>query len=181
MWASWRGASSKRNCIGTSNAKNGDLYYVFWQWKWMSVVIRLKVPIEMHYTVIPMGTSEVNSFHECLEAMREDNHCCCFVVWSDWKTTGQSRHVVVISKGRTAVSAPPIDARDRCLLLTLGVWNVQYVKYIICFSLSQWLSLTLQHCPFVSPIVKLDRTVDRSSSCWLPRCKPALPDCSVVS
>ena len=22
-------ASSKRNCIGTSNAKNGDLYYVF--------------------------------------------------------------------------------------------------------------------------------------------------------
>ena len=39
----------------------GDLYYVFWQWKWMSVVIRLKVPIEMHYTVIPMGTSKVNS------------------------------------------------------------------------------------------------------------------------
>ena len=28
----------------------------------MSVVIRLKVPIEMHYTVIPMGTSKVNSF-----------------------------------------------------------------------------------------------------------------------
>jgi len=27
----------------------------------MSLVIRLKVPIEMHYTVIPMGTSEVNS------------------------------------------------------------------------------------------------------------------------
>ena len=26
----------------------------------MSVVIRLKVPIEMHYTVIPMGTSKVN-------------------------------------------------------------------------------------------------------------------------
>ena len=25
-----KGASSKRNCIGTSNAKNGDLYYVFW-------------------------------------------------------------------------------------------------------------------------------------------------------
>jgi len=25
------------------------------------VVIRLKVPIEMHYTVIPMGTSKVNS------------------------------------------------------------------------------------------------------------------------
>ena len=25
------------------------------------MVIRLKVPIEMHYTVIPMGTSEVNS------------------------------------------------------------------------------------------------------------------------
>ena len=25
----------------------------------MSMVIRLKVPIEMHYTVIPMGTSEV--------------------------------------------------------------------------------------------------------------------------
>jgi len=27
----------------------------------MSVVIRLKVPIEMHYAVIPMGTSKVNS------------------------------------------------------------------------------------------------------------------------
>jgi len=27
----------------------------------MSLVIRLKVPIEMHYTVIPMGTSKVNS------------------------------------------------------------------------------------------------------------------------
>jgi len=27
----------------------------------MSVVIRLKVPIEMHYTVIPTGTSKVNS------------------------------------------------------------------------------------------------------------------------
>jgi len=27
----------------------------------MSVVIRLKVPIEMHYAVIPMGTSTVNS------------------------------------------------------------------------------------------------------------------------
>jgi len=24
-----KGASSKQNCIGTSNAKNGDLYYVF--------------------------------------------------------------------------------------------------------------------------------------------------------
>jgi len=29
----------------------------------MSVVIRLKVPIEMHYTVIPMGTCKVNSSH----------------------------------------------------------------------------------------------------------------------
>ena len=27
----------------------------------MSVAIRLKVPIEMHYAVIPMGTSKVNS------------------------------------------------------------------------------------------------------------------------
>ena len=27
----------------------------------MSVVVRLKVPIEMHYTVIPVGTSKVNS------------------------------------------------------------------------------------------------------------------------
>ena len=27
----------------------------------MSVVVRLKVPTEMHYTVIPMGTSKVNS------------------------------------------------------------------------------------------------------------------------
>ena len=29
MCASWRGVCSKRNCIGTSNAKTGDLYYVF--------------------------------------------------------------------------------------------------------------------------------------------------------
>ena len=27
----------------------------------MSMVIRLKVPTEMHYAVIPMGTSKVNS------------------------------------------------------------------------------------------------------------------------
>jgi len=27
----------------------------------MSLVIRVKVPIEMHYAVIPMGTSKVNS------------------------------------------------------------------------------------------------------------------------
>ena len=40
----------------------GTFIVFFWQWKWMSVVIRLKVPIEMHYTVIPMGTSKVNSF-----------------------------------------------------------------------------------------------------------------------
>jgi len=30
----------------------------------MSVVIRLKVPFEMHYAVIPMGTSKVNSSPE---------------------------------------------------------------------------------------------------------------------
>ena len=29
------------------------------------MVIRLKVPIEMHYTVIPMGTSKVNSSQFC--------------------------------------------------------------------------------------------------------------------
>jgi len=29
MCASWRGAYSKWHCIETSNAKNGDLYYVF--------------------------------------------------------------------------------------------------------------------------------------------------------
>ena len=29
MCASWRGPSSKRNCVGTSKAKNRDLYYVF--------------------------------------------------------------------------------------------------------------------------------------------------------
>jgi len=32
----------------------------------MSLVIRLKVPIEMHYAVIPMGTSKVNSSPLCL-------------------------------------------------------------------------------------------------------------------
>ena len=29
MCVSWRGASSKRNCIGTSSAKKRDLYCVF--------------------------------------------------------------------------------------------------------------------------------------------------------
>jgi len=32
----------------------------------MSVVIRLKVPIEIHYAVIPMETSKVNSSLICL-------------------------------------------------------------------------------------------------------------------
>ena len=31
------------------------------------MVIRLKVPIEMHYTVIPMGTSKVNSSRKVLK------------------------------------------------------------------------------------------------------------------
>ena len=34
------------------------------------MVIRLKVPIEMHYTVIPMGTSKVNSSHHELLSAR---------------------------------------------------------------------------------------------------------------
>jgi len=39
------------------------------------VVIRLKVPIEMHYTVIPMGTSKVNSSPVVLitSAITKDN------------------------------------------------------------------------------------------------------------
>jgi len=41
----------------------GTFLCFFWRWKWMSLVIRLKVPVEMHYTVIPMGTSKVNSSH----------------------------------------------------------------------------------------------------------------------
>ena len=35
-----------------------------------SVVIRLKVPIEMHYTVIPMGTYKVNSSQKCKSRTR---------------------------------------------------------------------------------------------------------------
>jgi len=34
------------------------------------VVIRLKVPIEMHYTVIPVGTSKVNSSRACVPGQR---------------------------------------------------------------------------------------------------------------
>ena len=34
------------------------------------MVIRLKVPIEMHYTVIPMGTSKVNSSQTCYYCSR---------------------------------------------------------------------------------------------------------------
>ena len=41
----------------------------------MSVVIRLKVPIEMHYTVIPMGTSKVNSSRSrvCFRSVQLDS------------------------------------------------------------------------------------------------------------
>ena len=39
----------------------------------MSVVIRLKVPIEMHYTVITMGTSKVNSSQVSLPCCQRFN------------------------------------------------------------------------------------------------------------
>jgi len=45
----------------------------------MSVVIRLKVPIEMHYTVIPMGTSKVNSSPVELVQFKEVYIVCCTV------------------------------------------------------------------------------------------------------
>jgi len=55
MCASWRGASSKRNCIGTSNAKNRDLY-CFLTMEMNERGYKIKgPPIEMHYAVIPMG------------------------------------------------------------------------------------------------------------------------------
>jgi len=40
----------------------------------MSVVIRLKVPIEMHYTVIPMGTSKVNSSLRIIIVFNKSGH-----------------------------------------------------------------------------------------------------------
>ena len=49
---------------GASNAKNGDLYYVFLTMEMNERGYKIKgPPIEMHYTVIPMGTSKVNSSH----------------------------------------------------------------------------------------------------------------------
>ena len=50
------------------------------------MVIRLKVPIEMHYTVIPMGTSKVNSSllggpKKTLRTLRNDNGA--YTLWGD--------------------------------------------------------------------------------------------------
>jgi len=62
MCASWRGgASSKWNCIGTSNAKKRDLYCVFLTMEMNERGYKITGPTEMHYAVIPMGTSKVNS------------------------------------------------------------------------------------------------------------------------
>jgi len=40
----------------------------------MSTVIRLKVPTEMHYAVIPMGTSTVNSSRLFYTELRDSKH-----------------------------------------------------------------------------------------------------------
>ena len=51
----------------------------------MSVVIRLKVPIEMHYAVIPMGTSKVNSSRlvmtDCPLSGRGQGHVSNFYIF----------------------------------------------------------------------------------------------------
>ena len=41
----------------------------------MSMVIRLKVPTEMHYAVIPMGTSTVNSSRLFYTELEIPNTC----------------------------------------------------------------------------------------------------------
>jgi len=51
----------------------------------MSVVIRLKVPIEMHYTVIPMGTSKVNS--SLYLSWYNNNYSLLFAVFGEINTT----------------------------------------------------------------------------------------------
>ena len=68
MCASWRvnGIASELPV-----QRIGTFIVLFWQWKWMSMFIRLKVPIEMHYTVISMGTSKVNSSQCFLLCLRD--------------------------------------------------------------------------------------------------------------
>ena len=77
----------------------------------MSMVIRLKVPIEMHYTVIPMGTSKVNSsriylFRECCSQCRFQPYDCvtgcggrclvvCHVVLSSLRHTDLNKNKMV--------------------------------------------------------------------------------------
>ena len=47
------------------------------------MVIRLKVPIEMHYTVIPMGTSKVNSSpHRYRQEMNKTQVGKMHTLWS---------------------------------------------------------------------------------------------------
>jgi len=49
----------------------------------MSLVIRLKVPIEMHYTVIPMGTSKVNSSQQFCSSLHRFRIKFCTKIFGD--------------------------------------------------------------------------------------------------
>jgi len=58
----------------------------------MSVVIRLKVPIEMHYTVIPMGTSKVNSSQQMFSIL-----LLYYSLTPNWKFTSEHLPYVMIT------------------------------------------------------------------------------------
>ena len=54
----------------------------------MSVVIRLKVPNEMHYTVIPMSTSKVNSSRR--------NACILNLLFWGWAQTDHQHNLLKV-------------------------------------------------------------------------------------
>jgi len=57
----WGGGKPVNGIASELPMQRMGTFITFFDNEWMSMVIRLKVPIEMHYTVIPMETSKVNS------------------------------------------------------------------------------------------------------------------------
>ena len=81
----------------------------------MSVVIRLKVPIEMHYTVIPMGTSKVNSSRFISfksSNIRSKDNCCRYRVSVLRATDGSA---LSVDSAALSVDRAAID-RLRCVV-----------------------------------------------------------------
>ena len=79
----------------------------------MSVVIRLKVPIEMHYTIIPMGTSKVNSSPVGAYAMSVGQKALCVCI----------RYIGLHIDSRRALTCKPSNHINT----SPGKDNVEYV------------------------------------------------------